>query len=427
MRLLLFLAIFLLAIKGKTQDENQFNESDRLYGLAQFWKGVDMNFAFFEQVPELNWDSLFNSYIPKVKAAKNDFEYARLLQEMCHQLNDGHTRVFIPWRVRKHRGFPPLYTEKIEGKVFITFVLNEKVTAQGLKPGMEILAIDGVEVHEYANTKIKPYCFASTIQDMDVKVYEENLLEGWKTEPVSLKLKDQEGNTSIVAVRRDLKIEEPKIEGLSFKKLSNNIGHLKLTRFWGDDFKPTFDSIYPMLKNTSALIIDIRDNDGGQSDNAEYILQHLSNKPFYTSNWSTPVYNAAFASWGMKQEFYQEKGELRKPIDKKMPYNKPVIVLIGSKTYSAAEDFCSYYQQAKIGPMMGTPTAGSTGNPIGVNLVKDLWAQVCTKKDVFYDGTEFVGYGVKPDIIVEQSTTDFWQGKDTVLKEAIHYLEKQLK
>ena len=76
--------------------------------------------------------------------------------------------------------------------------------------------------------------------------------------------------------------------------------------------------------------------------------------------------------------------------------------------------------------MMGSLTAGSTGNPTGVNLVKNIWAQICTKRDVFYDGTEFVGYGVKPDIPVDQAVDDFLQDEDTVLEAAVEYLEGKM-
>jgi len=297
----------------------------------------------------------------------------------------------------------------------------------GIERGMQILEIDGQPVHDYAREQVRPYCFASTQQDLDVQVYQYKLLMHWQDQPVRLKLKASDGSTQTKTLPRNLVRYVPPIPMMDYQTLPNGIGLLTINQFWGDDFLTVFDSIYPMLVNSRALIVDIRANQGGNSYNSAYVLQHLSDQPFYTSNWSTPVYNAAFASWDREQEWYEEKGELVTPSDSIQPYSKPIVTLIGPRTYSAAEDFCSYYKQAKIGPLMGSLTAGSTGNPIGVELVDNLWGQICTKKDVFYDGTEFVGYGVQPDIEVHQSTEDFWAEEDTVLKAAQAYLQEQLK
>ena len=128
-----------------------------------------------------------------------------------------------------------------------------------------------------------------------------------------LTLKDLDDNIKTIEVPRNLGfINVPAYEMMSFQKLANNTGHLTIKQFWGDEFFEVFDSLYEMVKTTEKLIVDIRVNQGGNSGYATYVLRHLSDKPFYTSNWSTPVYNAAFASWDREQEWYSQKGDLRK-------------------------------------------------------------------------------------------------------------------
>jgi C-terminal processing protease CtpA/Prc len=39
---------------------------------------------------------------------------------------------------------------------------------------------------------------------------------------------------------------------------------------------------------------------------------------------------------------------------------------------------------------------------------------VCTKKDTYPDGREFVGYGIQPDIEVKATVQDFIDQKDPV-------------
>ena len=54
-------------------------------------------------------------------------------------------------------------------------------------------------------------------------------------------------------------------------------------------------------------------------------------------------------------------------------------------------------------------------------------ARVCTKKDTYPDGREFVGYGVKPDIEVKLTVADFLQKKDPILEKALEYLKEKTK
>jgi C-terminal processing protease CtpA/Prc len=47
---------------------------------------------------------------------------------------------------------------------------------------------------------------------------------------------------------------------------------------------------------------------------------------------------------------------------------------------------------------------------------------VCTKKDTFPDGAEWVGKGIDPDILVHPGLADVQSGKDTVLDRALAFL-----
>jgi C-terminal processing protease CtpA/Prc len=49
------------------------------------------------------------------------------------------------------------------------------------------------------------------------------------------------------------------------------------------------------------------------------------------------------------------------------------------------------------------------------------------KKDTYPDGREFVGYGIKPNIVVKKTLNDYLNKKDPVLERAIEYLKERLK
>jgi C-terminal processing protease CtpA/Prc len=49
-------------------------------------------------------------------------------------------------------------------------------------------------------------------------------------------------------------------------------------------------------------------------------------------------------------------------------------------------------------------------------------ARICTKRDTYPDGKEFVGYGVKPDIEIPRNVNDVINGTDTEMKVALEKL-----
>jgi C-terminal processing protease CtpA/Prc len=99
-----------------------------------------------------------------------------------------------------------------------------------------------------------------------------------------------------------------------------------------------------------------------------------------------------------------------------------VAVLIGPKTFSAAEDFLAPLKMSKRATLVGAPSGGSTGQPLSVPLY-NAFARICTKWDRFADGTEFVGVGVQPDVPVELTIADVAAGRDAVLEKALEILK----
>jgi hypothetical protein len=67
----------------------------KVLGLSTFWKEASYNFVFFDRL-NMNWDSAYYAYIPKIIATRNVYEYWKVLQEFAKLLNDGHTGVFNP-------------------------------------------------------------------------------------------------------------------------------------------------------------------------------------------------------------------------------------------------------------------------------------------------------------------------------------------
>jgi len=411
---LLFSSMIVCYMYGQ---EKSLSDTEKIVGLSKCWSEAKYNFVYFDRLT-FDWDSLYQATIPVVLATKNDFKYYRELQRFVATLKDGHTNVMWNWNrmdLWDNWATIPILTRLIDGKMIVTEILNDELEQlQGIKRGLEIVKINRIDVHEYVSTNIKPFVFSSTEQWTNLIAYGRDATRGKKSESIHLTFKDNNNRVSESTISRSMSENDlPPTPLFDFKVIESNIGLLKIDDFWRDNFTAHFDSIYEKILATDALIIDIRGNGGGNSNNSEYILSHLTSESFKMSAWSSPRYIPAFASWNRPKEWHTGEPWIGKPIKNKSFYNKPVALLIDESTFSAAEDFCVGFRNMKRGSIIGTPSGGSTGNPIGFGLPGGGWVMFCTKKDTYPEGTEFVGVGILPDIEVRETVSSFLSKVET--------------
>jgi C-terminal processing protease CtpA/Prc len=101
-----------------------------------------------------------------------------------------------------------------------------------------------------------------------------------------------------------------------------------------------------------------------------------------------------------------------------------VALLVGPRTFSAAEDFAMAFDVMKRGILVGEATAGSTGQPLVFDLPGGGTARICVKRDSYPDGREFVGKGIQPTIVVAPTVADLRAGRDPVLERAVAALQE---
>ena len=97
------------------------------------------------------------------------------------------------------------------------------------------------------------------------------------------------------------------------------------------------------------------------------------------------------------------------------------------RTASAAEDFLVAFQTSNRGKVIGQKTCGSTGQPLTLELPGGGGARICTKRDTYPDGREFVGIGVIPDIEIAPTCEDIAEDRDVVLEKALEVLVSEIK
>ncbi len=190
-------------------------------------------------------------------------------------------------------------------------------------------------------------------------------------------------------------LERLRQNNFGFKKidiLPGNIGYLKLDEFVDVRYAGnTAVSAMNFLSNCDALIIDLRDNGGGEASMIQLLASYLFDEPQHINDFYFRIDDVYEQSW----TYSYVPGN-------KMPQT-PVYILTGNYTFSAAEEFTYDLQKLERASVVGDTTGGGAhpiiGKPwdnLGITIVCPF-ARACNP--VSNDNWE--GIGIIPDFPVE--------------------------
>ena len=402
------------------------SEDEKLAGLSKFWSEVKYNFVYVEKLKELDWDRLYLETIPKVRATASTAEYYRVLMELCAKLQDGHTNVYPGPELRNAMTRPLLTTHLVEGRVLVREVFDPALAAGGVVPGTEIVEVDGEPVAAYAQRELAPYVSASTPQDLERRIYGYEFLMGPSSKAPRVGFRNAKGKTFVLETKRvdweSFGKALPRKEAFELRKLPGNVTYVALNGFGDSKAADAFLAAFDQIAAGSALVIDLRNNGGGNSNEGYRVLATLTDQPFATSKWSTRQYLPSYRAWKRPMPNFEGKAGAWQP-DGKRHYRGPVAVLTSGGTYSAAEDFMVAWEGMARGPIVGEATGGSTGQPLFIALPGGGMARICTKADTYPDGRQWVGHGIQPTIKAAPTVADLRRGRDTVLEAALAALK----
>lgn len=412
----------------KVPVSNSANEIDFTEALVRLYDEVKYNFIFYNRIAP-RWERAYHRNLRAIRDAKDDYEKMRILQRMVALCGDGHTFIYFSRGDIEGTHVSPFTTVKLHDGLYVNSVESTELIAGGMKRGQKIVAVNGESPALWAESELKPYVCSSTPQWTDHRMYDGYYFSmSRRGSPMNLTLENPDGSR----IHLPHKVGIPKWDSSlaksyrnDFKVIDKNIGVLTIPNFQNSEVTEFFDSVYPSICATAALIIDLRGNEGGNSGYADHIARHLIDRPIPTGNWRTRLYNPAFASWGRKEDIYSSSQDSLTPVGSVAPYLRPVVLLTDRGTFSAAEDFTALLKSAGRITQIGTATGGSTGNGVRPSLTGNgaITANICAKHDVAPDGTEFVGIGLIPDIIVEERAESYFDpSRDDVIEKAVLWL-----
>lgn len=195
--------------------------------------------------------------------------------------------------------------------------------------------------------------------------------------------------------------EKDRQKNFHFKKveiLPSNIGYIEFTNFSKPNpaARKTANAALQFVANTDALIIDLRNNFGGDGTMAGEILSYFFNSKTLTGR----SFNKIEEKW--TDNFVENKKEITNGLVLSMP----VYMLTSRRTFSAAEGLAYTLQSFQKAVIVGDTTRGgahltrsfSLGNGFVGFIPYQRGENIITK-------TDWEGIGVIPQIVAEESNS----------------------
>ena len=222
-------------------------------------------------------------------------------------------------------------------------------------------------------------------------------------------------NSSDTLYRRYLGTGYKIASGLSYRILDDNIAYVRYESFQDGIGEGNLDKMLINLMFCNGLILDIRDNGGGNLLYAERLAARFFNERTMVGyiQHKTGTGHSDFSS--LEEQWLDPSSNIR--------WHKPVCVLTNRGVYSAANEFVKYMKLCPSATIVGDHTGGGAGLPFSSSLPNG-WSvrfSACPMYDIQKQDTEF---GISPDVRVDLLQSDLLRGEDTIIEAARAILSK---
>lgn len=192
-------------------------------------------------------------------------------------------------------------------------------------------------------------------------------------------------------------IKQMKRNNFGFKEvkiLDGNIGYLDLREFSDPKYAgETAVAAMNFLSNSDALIVDLRQNGGGNPSMIQLITSYLFDaEPVHLNNFY----------WRPRDQ-HTQTWTLPHVQGKRMP-TTPVYVLTSKRTFSAAEEFSYNLKNLKRATLIGETTGGGAHPSGGVNVTDKFIVWLPQGRAINpITNTNWEGTGVEPHIEIPEN------------------------
>lgn len=195
-----------------------------------------------------------------------------------------------------------------------------------------------------------------------------------------------------------------------------NIGYIRYGSFAISVNNSDLDFILERYKNTKGIIIDLRENSGGNFVNIPKILSRLTDKKILVM-YNRTRNGAGREDFGPYEPFYISPSNRTKYV------NKPVIVLIDRGSYSATTFFALASKAMSNITLVGDKTGGGGGLPNGGQLPNGWTYRFSITQSYDLNKINYAEDGVEPDYYVHLDWDN--RSQDQIVDFSINHILKK--
>lgn len=406
-------------------------------------------------------DNYFDSLNWSIVHPMTEIEFFKHIAPVSWFLCDGHNTILpsdaIMDEMRETKLLLPFDLEYFDGHLHIVRNLSDNLE---INEGDEVTAINGVDVHTMREQILHLVPKEGNNDQLGIGVLNDlfrfyyHILYGYSDEQ-QLTIHYSDDSTRQFSIRsrnlndlratRTLRYPESRRipRGIHFKELDEGKSALLTISTFDQEtlkhskqrFRSKIRGIFRQLKksNTENLIIDLRDNPGGNPDFVKVVLKHLFDHRFEQAKEFRIVERAGAENFNFRT---RKKWLPWFGIGNFSPahnhFDGRIIVLQDENTFSAGVEVLSVLRKYDRATFIG---AESGGNPVimGGFIIKTRWELPNTKLQ-FSSGTHCTlfgelekntGRGSIPDYSIQPSLEDVLNGKDACLEFALDMIRKQ--
>lgn len=453
-----------------SETEASLTAEEKLYGLSQVWKRTSEMFGYWELLPDLDWDAVYQTFIPRVLAAKTVDEYYGELQQFIAHLEDEHSWVGLP---DGRNYYLPIALSYVE-RNYMVIGVNSRETKIPL--GSIVTTINGIDVRTYLTEHVKPYTGLRTnyaMEDMLGRMF----CAGTSKKTFSIGYITPDGEEAKARVSRSLSSPGYDLsctigvdyDGKSHSlfstftayELTGGIFLLKIPHFQDLNLMKDFDRFLSQKGDKiNGFIIDLRGNGGGNGMIGYELLSRFTELNGISLKTSAQHHDVRKMSLASIYDYYYTFFESGIELDENMEDNimdgramlggryyadlsgdesgddensdielsvsdkltQPAVVLCDFNTGSAAEDTVYLAKESGRFTVMGTNTRGTTGQLAVFDLPGGGVFSFSCYRVMTQGGEDFINQGILPDIWAELSMQDYLGGTDSTVEKALAYL-----
>ena len=385
-------------------------------------------------------NATLSQYKSQITTPMTRAEFYRVIGKMSHLFGDGHSFLIWPYqefeqlKEQGHQPFPFAVAISKTGEI----ILKDSYTAQehSVSAGMKIHSINGVPAHELLTTMAQ-YTGGETKLLREHVVAHRFATGLWAVygfiDKFQLELINNHQLTQLSLTPEQNWQPKQSVNGRAYyyKQLQPSVGYLYLEHFdiEPDVFEEFIDETFARIRqdNIASLVIDIRNNPGGNTDTVTYLTRYLANKPFRLVSSVREKLNQHNRGWF---NFKGEVGEIvehdwsdwHSPIGNGNQFTGSSYLLVGPISYSAAIVLATTLKDNEFATLVGQTTGGFANQTAQGNLFNlphsQLRAYIATRSLVRPNG-DLTRQGVQPHYIAYNEVQDIQAHKDVGIERVL--------